>query len=123
MNKRLEERLKIDPVLREMWPKMPPFKPKAKPVAEPVEVSSRLARAAKANPESVSVRVSARGADDVVVLDPPQPGRIISAYIEGNRKRYFDEGTGRTWTEDLPRSGGGVVESIYDPIKRFEDGL
>jgi hypothetical protein len=88
MNKSFQERLKRDPVLREWYAKMPsgPLrKPKAQPVAI-VPVSERLAEAAKANPESVNVRVSARASEGVVVVDPPRRAQIVEAEIRRARE-------------------------------------
>jgi hypothetical protein len=65
MNKRLEERLKIDPILREYYPKLLaiPLKPKTE---VHIQLEGKIAEAARANP--ASVRVSARGADDTHVV-------------------------------------------------------
>jgi hypothetical protein len=75
--KRFEELLKEDPFFREMYAKMPPWpKTKAKPKPALVSVvGEKLAAAARANPDSV--RISARAADETVVIDRPRRVEVI----------------------------------------------
>jgi hypothetical protein len=126
MNKRFEEQLKRDPILRERYAKMPPglpkWKSKPKPVLEPVEeISDQLVAAAKANPESVRVRVSARASDNTVVVDPPRRGHIVTEaeQIQRHREILHNEMEAR-WAS---RNNPPLVQRDYDPIKRFQEGL
>src|SRR5271169_2869523 len=83
-------------------------KPKPKPALMPVEVSARVAEAARANPESVRVRVSAQDAQGVVVVDPPRPATVaaqpkavvheVDAKGRPSVVSHFDEAT-REWGE------------------------
>jgi hypothetical protein len=61
-----EEILKLRPDFAELIAKMPPMPPKPKPKPEPeirAPLSGKIAEAAKANPASVQVRVSAVAED------------------------------------------------------------
>ena len=77
MNKRVEEILKERPELREWYARQPPVitrKPKPKPAIVAM-VSEKFAEAVKANPESV--RLSAKAADETVVVDRPRRTEAI----------------------------------------------
>lgn len=121
MSKSFEEKIRTDPWYREWYAQMPPLrpKPKAQPVAI-VPVSERVAEAAKANPEGVNVRVSARGADNSVVIDPPQRVDIVQAEIrrakeeraagQAVRRRQEEEAL----AEERERSAGARIEAIVE---------
>ncbi len=122
MNKQFEEQLRRDPILREWYAKLPegPLrKPKAQPVAI-VPVSEKLAEAAKANPEGVKVRVSASGANGVVVVDPPQRARVVEAEIrrakeeraagQAVRRRQEEEAL----AEERERSANARIEAVVE---------
>lgn len=121
MNKSFEEKLKSDPVLREWYARMPPLrpKPKAQPVAI-VPVSEKLAEAAKANPEGVKVRVSASGANGVVVVDPPQRARVVEAEIRrAKEERAAGQAVRRRQEEDAlaeerERSADARIEAVVE---------
>jgi hypothetical protein len=62
MNKRLEERLKVDPILREAYPKL-----LAIPLKEVhIELKGKLAQAARANPDNVRIHIRDADGNDVV---------------------------------------------------------
>src|SRR5439155_4000510 len=75
MNKQLEERMKVDPILREFYPKLPPLRAKPKTEVR-TQLEGKIAEAAQANPDSVRVRVTARGPDETVVIDRPRSGLV-----------------------------------------------
>ena len=62
--------------IAELVAKRPPVtrRPKLRVAVAPVEVSPALAEVAKANPGGVSVRVSARSADDTLAYQGRPPG-------------------------------------------------
>jgi hypothetical protein len=126
----LEEILRKRPDLREHFANMPPgirraMKPK--PFVAPVPISEKLAAAAKANPESVSVRINARGEDGVVVVDPPQRGEIVEEYVEETAERKARYAAAKAERERMNeeakqyRPGAGVIH-VYDPIKELQLG-
>ena len=116
-----EEILRKRPDLREHIANPPPIRRvvKPQPVVAPIPVSDRLARAAKANPESVKVKVHATDADGIVVADPYQRGVVVEetpemrAVKEGRRLRE------QQWKDGMAaRPDGGIVQTIYDPFER-----
>jgi hypothetical protein len=124
----LEEQLAADPWLREWYARRPPRKAKPKP-AEPAVVavvSEKFAEAAKANPEGV--RLSVRGADEVVVVDRPRRTEVMEV-VEVDREgrpakvRRMECATGEVSVLDFVegyRQPSGAI-SNYDPIKRGLD--
>jgi len=128
MNKSLEELFKANPKIREIYDRLPDKLPRLKTKVV-TELEGKIASAARANPESVKVRVTATDEDNVTVVDRPRAvERIEVVAVDGNgravRANRYDVGTGE-WGmvefEDGYRKSG--VESSYDPIKRFEEGL
>jgi hypothetical protein len=110
---------------------LPKAKSKPKPAVMPTVVSEKLAAAAKANPDSVSVRVSARDERGVVVVDPPRPGVVmpqpkavvheVDAAGRPSVVSRFNEGT-REWdcveyVDGYAPKPGAV--SNYDPMSRL----
>jgi hypothetical protein len=129
MNKQLEEKFKANPRLRELWDSMPPFKPKPKTQVV-TELDGKIAGAVQANPESVKVRVTARGADGVAVLDAPRPANVEVVEVDAAgrpklTKRYDPTTNGWDWIEHRDGysapSGGGVV-SAYNPLDALDAG-
>jgi hypothetical protein len=102
--------------------KAPPLKPK--PVVTAVPVSEKLAEAAKANPNSVKVRVTARSADGVVVVDPPRSARIVDEAEQQIRLAAQQRSEARVERERVDaeawryRPSAGVVH-MYNPLDRL----
>lgn len=102
--------------------------PKPQVSVSGARVSEKLAEAAKANPESVRVRVSARGADGVVVVDPPRRAEQLKVVEVENGKpvlaRCLDLETGQWgnvhFVEGYRKPSG--AESNYNPIDRLRGG-
>jgi hypothetical protein len=80
---RLEERLRVDPIFRELYPKLLaiPLKPKLKTEVH-IQLEGKIAEAAKANPDSVQVRIIARGVDGTIVIDSPRQAKVIEVEVK-----------------------------------------
>jgi hypothetical protein len=98
MSNYYEEQIKKDPWLWEMYKKLPPRKPRPK-TAVVTELEGKIAEAARANPESVQVRVTARDpVEKVVVVDRPRRGTVVNVTaVDGNGRPKagiaYDRGT------------------------------
>jgi hypothetical protein len=121
MAKTLEE---LERAYRE-WMATPIPKAKPKPVEGTVAFSPKLAQAAKANPESVRVRVTAKAPDDTVVVDLPRRPQelveVLSVDSAGRpaRVRRYETATGE-WSiveyEQGYRQPPGAAHE-YDPLR------
>jgi hypothetical protein len=124
MNKRFEEQLKRDPWLREMYAKLPPRKPRPK-TAVVTELDGKIAEVARANPESVSVRVTAKTEEGVAVLDRPRRSNVVDVIeVENGMPKLvktYDAESGHGVAEYNGGYGpsyhpkGGAVHS-YNPL-------
>jgi hypothetical protein len=128
--KRLEERMKVDPILRELYPKLPPLRPKPK-TAVVTELEGKIAEVARANPGSVSVRVTAKTEENVVVADRPRRGNVVDVIEVENGKpklvRTYDAEAGGHGVAEFkdgygpsyhPKGGGAVHQ--YNPLDALE---
>ena len=124
----MKQELTIEDVLwdrPDLLASMPPSirrlcKPKPKPVVAPIPVSEKLAQAAKANPESVKVRVSAE-VEGVVVVDPPRRGVIADEVREVAERRAGARAERERIEKEawLYRPGAGVIH-VYNPINGLD---
>jgi hypothetical protein len=125
MTKPNEHKVTRDEIWELFFPgqKAPP--PKVKPVVSAgVPVSEKLAQAAKANPESVKVRVTARGSDGVVVVDPPRSARIVDEAEQQIRLATQQRSEARVERERVNAEAwryrpAGEVAHIYNPLDRL----
>jgi hypothetical protein len=76
--RRLEERLRVDPILREFYPKLLaiPLKPKPGTYIH-AELDDALVELVTANPESVEVRITIRRPDNVTVVYKPRRAQMV----------------------------------------------
>ena len=128
-----EEILRLRPHFAELIANPPPMPPKRKPKPDPelrMPLNGKIAEAAKANPASVEVRVSADAADGTTVIHRRRPTEIIQPLevdAEGrvSLARRIDCETGEQSVVEMVggyRPQTGAV-SDYSPIARFEEGF
>jgi hypothetical protein len=86
---RLEERLRVDPIFREMWPKLLAIPLKRTEVW--VRLDGKFAEAARANPDNVEVRVTIRLSDQTTLTEP----RPRSGIVQVTEERAHDGREGR----------------------------
>jgi hypothetical protein len=122
----IEDLCKKHPEYAHLYRNMPPItrKPKAKPVVASVPVSEKLAEAAKANPESVKVRVTAKGSDGVVVVDPPRSAAIVDEAEQRVRVAAQQRSEARVERERIDQEAKryrppGKVMHVYNPLDRL----
>jgi hypothetical protein len=136
MNKRLEEDLKRNPRLRELWDNMPPFKPKPKTKLV-TELDGKIAAVAQTRPESVSVRVTASDGN-VVHVDHIRQPTVEVVEVDANgmpklTKKWNATTNAWDWIEHkagysmpseavLKERGGGVgAVHAYNPLDALKD--
>jgi hypothetical protein len=122
-----EEYEKLEREFEEMMATpLPKVKPKPKPEMH-APITPRVAEAVRANPQSL--RIVAEAADGTVVIERPRPLErleVVEVDTEGRPRRAqrYDCLTGQ-WSE-LDFVGGyrrSGIETDYNPIARFEEGL
>jgi hypothetical protein len=121
-----EEILKLRPDFAELIARMPPMPPKPKPKPEPeirAPLNGKIAEAAKANPASVEVRVSAVAEDGTTVIDRPRRTEVLEVLeVDGQGRpalaRRYETATGGWSTVEFDqgyrRNPGAQHE--YNPL-------
>jgi hypothetical protein len=121
-----EELLKYPPHFRELIANFHKRRPKVEIKA--AEVTPKLAAAARANPASVQMRVSAEAEDGTTVIERVRKPRVevVEVDAEGRPKlaRSYDPGTGEwgvvEYEGGYQRPGGAVSTYNLDGLKGAE---